>query len=187
MRIDKRLNLVIPVYRDDGSRLFVHSTPVSSDLFDTYWEPVGKAFSSIYSGGFGIIGGPRIAAKMLQKVATEMGRWDGPKGVRMGLVAEAHRLTNVLVPREKGGWETVPFDDARKTMLDKEDVSEIEGAIAFFTVVSLIHRRTEQAEVLAGAGGLWGAQTTSLDCTAFTNSLTTSTETESSGETQTPS
>lgn len=186
MRIDKRLSLVIPVFRDDGSKLFVHSTPVSSDLFETYWEPVGKAFSSIYSGGFGIIGGPRIAAKMLQKVASEMGRWDGPNGVKNGLVAEAHRLTNVLVPRDKGGWETVPFEEARKTVLEKSDVSEIEGAIAFFTVVSLIHRLADLEEVMSGAGRLWGAQTTSLDFTEFTNSLPTSIETANSGATPTP-
>lgn len=185
MRIDRKLNLVIPVYRDDGSTLFAHSTPVSSDLFETYWEPVGKAFSSIYSGGFGIIGGPRIAAKMLQKVSKEMGRWDGKDGVQLGLVAEAHRLTNVAVPREKGGWEMVPFEEARKTLLEKGDVSEIEGAIAFFTVVSLIHRRAELAEVLAGASQLWGAQTTSLDFTEFTNSLPTSSTSGSSGATQT--
>lgn len=186
MRIDKRLNLVIPVYREDGSQLFVHSTPISSDLFETYWEPVGKAFSKIYSEGFSIVGGPRIAAKMLKKVSSEMGVWDGPTGVKQGLVAEAHRLTNVAVPREKGGWETVPFEEASKTVLEKSDVSEIEGAIAFFTVASLIHRRAELREVMEGAAKVWGAQITSLGYTEFISSLPTSSTRESTGASPTP-
>jgi hypothetical protein len=184
VRIDKRLNLVIPVERSDGSQIFVHSTPVSSDLFDTYWEPVGKAFSAIYSGGYGIIGGPRIAAKMLEKVSIDMGRWDGPAGVKQGLVAEAHRLTNVLMPGKKG-WEMIPFDEARKTALNKDDVREIEGAIAFFTVASLTHRKAELPEVLNGAARIWGAQIESSDCTEFMNSLPIPSEGASSGATAT--
>lgn len=186
MRIDKRLNLVIPVERDDGTRIFVHSTPVSSDLFDTYWEPVGKAFSAIYSGGFGVIAGPRIAAKMLQKVSKELGKWDGPAGVRQGLVAEAHRLTNVLVSGKRG-WEMIPFVDACSSgVIDKAEADEIEGALAFFTVASLTHRKADLPSVMAGAAQIWGAQTESLGCTEFRNSLATLSETGNSGETPTP-
>jgi hypothetical protein len=182
VRINKQLHLVIPVERDEGGTLYAHSAPVSSDLFDAYWEPVGKAFSAIYSGGFGTIGGPRIAAKMLEKIAKEMGKWDGDAGVKQGLVAEAHRLTNVLVPGPKG-WQTVPFDEARKTVLDRDEVSEIEGAIAFFTVAWLTHRKAEVADVMGGAAAIWGARTVSLDCTAFKDSLPTSSAGANSGAT----
>ena len=181
MRIDKRLNLVIPVECADGSKVFVHSTPVSSDLFELYWEPVSKAFANIYSGGYSVVAGPRIAAKMLRKVSTEMGMWAGPRGVEQGLVAEIHRLTNVLAPGKRG-WEMVPFDEAKTTRLDSDETSEIEGALCFFTVASLTHRKADLPAVLAGAADLWGAQTTLLDWTEFMNSLPTSTGTASSGE-----
>jgi hypothetical protein len=184
VRIDKRLNLVIPVERADGFKVFVHATPVSSDLFEVYWEPVSKAFANIYSGGYSVVAGPRIAAKMLRKVSTEMGVWEGQNGVQQGLVAEIHRLTNVFAPGKRG-WEMVPFDEAKKTHLDSDEASEIEGALCFFTVASLTHRKADLPAVLAGAADLWGAQTTLLGCTEFMNSLPTSIETENSGETAT--
>lgn len=175
MRLDKKLNLVIPVDRDDGSRVFVHSTPVSYTLFDLYWEPVGKTFAEIYGGGYNVVAGPRIAAKMLRKVSTEMRMWDTKGGVQQGLLAEVHRLTMVLVPGEKG-WQQIPFDQAVSSkLLEPQEIDEVEGAVCFFTVASLTHRKADLPSVMEGAAKIWDAQIVSLSSTEFMNSLPIST------------
>src|SRR5271154_5947554 len=112
MRLDRKLNLIIPIVRDDKSNIFVHSTPLSSEVFDTYFLVIAKTFSAIYAEGLGIIAGPRVADKMLRKVAKDMGVWDTKGGVQDGLIAEMHRLTNVVCAGKRG-WEALPFADAQ--------------------------------------------------------------------------
>lgn len=184
MKIDKRLHLIIPVYGEDGKvpRMYAHSTPVGYDIWEKYWEPLSVTFTRVMGGGHGIMGGPRIADKMLRKTATELGVWDGPEGVQSGLVAEIHRLTNVLAPG-KNGWETIPFDEAKKGRLEAEDAAEIEGCLVFFTLIVLVNRRTVRRQMLEAAMELWGARIESLNCTEFTTSLATSTEDANSGAT----
>ena len=182
MRIDKRLNLVVPVFREDGSRMFVHSAPISSEVFENYFEIIGQVFTIIYTGGFNVFSGPRIAAMMLKKVAKERGIWEGPEGVKLGLVAEINRLTNVMAIGKNGGWEMIPFEDAKnKGMLEPFEISEVEGAVTFFILVSCMHKRVSQAEILAGATKLWDARTESLNCTDYMSSLQTLTAVENSG------
>jgi hypothetical protein len=174
MRIDKNLNIVIPVTRADGAQIFVHSAPISSDVFDTYFLVISKTFAAVYSEQLGPIAGPRVAHKLLKKVAMEMKVWEGAGGVAKGLVAEMHRLTNVVAPAARG-WETIPFDEAcARDVLDPTDASEIEGTLTFFTVGSCMYRRAELRENMAVAMEIWGARIESLDCTEFINSLPTS-------------
>jgi hypothetical protein len=182
MKIDKKLNLVIPVTQDDDSKIYVHSTPISSEVFDTFFLPIAKTFSAIYSEGLGIIAGPRVADKLLRKVSKDLGIWDGPDGVQMGLINEIHRNTLVLAAGKKG-WEMIPFDHAARDILSKDDVAEIEAALTFFTVASAMHRKSDQAEILGGAMKLWGAQIESLTSTEYMNSLRTSTAVASIGAT----
>lgn len=180
MRLDRKLNLVIPVTRHDDSKIFVHSTPISSDVFDAYFLPIAKTFSAIYSEGLGVVAGPRIADKMLKKVSTDLGIWED---VQRGFVGEMHRLTNVLVPATKG-WEMFPLDDAiSRKIIDSDDASEIEGALCFFSIASAMHRKKDLHGILDGAMRLWGAQLNSLGCMEYTNSLGKLTEAESSGAT----
>lgn len=185
MRIDRKLNLVIPILDADGKKTvaYVHSTPISSEVFDTYFLPIAKTFSAIYSEGLGIVAGPRIADKMLRKVSTDLGVWDGPAGVQAGLVAEIHRLTNVIAVGKKG-WETVPFDEAKERgILHADDAAEVNAALTFFTVISVMQKKAELPRVLGGAMKLWGSQIESLSCTEFMNSLRTSTAAENTGVT----
>lgn len=182
MRINRNLNLVVPIERADGSQVFVHSTPISSDVFDAYFLPIAKTFSAIYSEGLGVISGPRIADKLLRKISTDMGIWEGPGGVQAGLVAEIRRLTNVFVPGKRG-WEMVPFDDAKAAhTIEPDDAVEIEAALTFFTLVSAMHRKSDLPGILGGALRLWGSRTESLSCTEFMNSLPTLTESGNSGK-----
>jgi hypothetical protein len=181
--INRQLNLIIPVERADKSTMFVHSTPISSQIFDTYFLPIAKAFSAIYAEGLGPIAGPRIADKMLKKVSMELGVWEGSAGVQNGLVNHIEHATNILTVG-KAGWEMIPYYDAKAGgLIDPDDVSEVDAAITFFILASAMHRRAELKGILDGAMSLWGAQTESLSCTEYLNSLRTSTAAANSGAT----
>lgn len=187
MRISRRLNLVLPVDTERGE-IYVHSTPISREVFERHFLVLSKTFAAIYQEGLTVTAGPRVAALMLRQIATDMGVWEGPDGVENGLVAEIRRLTNVITPKEEGGYQILPYHDAlRQKLLDADDVSEIEGVLSFFTVVSQMHRPNDLVTILAGMGSLWGVQTTLSNSTEFASSLPISTTAATTGETSTPS
>jgi len=186
MKINKKLNLVIPVETDNGGTLYVHSTPISREVFDTYFLVLSKTFAAIHGEGLGMIAGPRVAALILKKISTDMGIWEGETGVQRGLVNEMHRLTNVLVLGERG-WETVPYDEAiTKELITQDDAAEVDNAVTFFIVSSAMHKRVMVEAMVAGAARLWGGQTSSLNCTEYASSLPTSIVTGNSGVTAKP-
>ncbi|MDR3449355.1 MAG: hypothetical protein P4M15_06360, partial [Alphaproteobacteria bacterium] len=122
---------------------------------------------------------PRVAALYIRKAAENMGR---AKDVEEGLIGEIVRLANVAM-RGPNGWEMVPLDEAgKKGLLDPDEQDEVENALAFFTLASSLHKKTERAPILIGAMSLWAGRITSSDFTEFVASLPTSTETASSGE-----
>jgi hypothetical protein len=182
MRINKSLNIVIPVDYEKGGQIFVHSTPISREIFEQYFLVVSKTFANIFSQGLGAISGPRVAYLMLKQTATEMGIWNGETGVQAGLVNEIIRLSNVLIP-DKKGWKQLPLHTAvTKGFIDSETLAEIEGELVFFTCVSLMNKKNQVEGIMETVSGLWGSQTTSLGFTEFLNSLTTSTEEGNTGE-----
>ncbi|MEJ0017536.1 MAG: hypothetical protein WDN25_13415 [Acetobacteraceae bacterium] len=184
MKISETLNLVVPIDQPDGTTIYVHSTPLSREVFETYYLVIAKTFSAIYGEGLSDIAGPRIAAMLLRDVAVRSGLWEGPNGAERGLMAEIRRLSNVVMPGPNG-WQTIPYQDAvDRKMIDSQDVGEVENALVFFTVASAMHRRPTLAEMLPGAVKLWGAQTSSSSCMAFAGSLSTSSGTASSGANQ---
>jgi hypothetical protein len=183
VRINRSLNLVIPIERDDGSRVFVHTASISTDVFHAYYKPMAKALNGIYVDGTGLMAA-RIAHLALRAAAVELGVWDGPAGVERGLMANIHQLTNVLAPAKSGGWEMIPFDEAKATaILSANEADEVEGAIVFFTLGSSLHRQAEAEKLMSGASRLWGARIESLNCTEFIRSLATSTAAASTGAT----
>jgi hypothetical protein len=182
IRIDKRLNLVVPITQADGSQIFVHSAPISADIFHAHYKPMAKALSAIYASGTGLMAA-RIAHLALKDAALELGVWDGPGGVERGLIAEIHRLTNVLATG-KDGWEALPYGHAKaSSIISPDEADEIEGAICFFTLGCSLHRRAEAESLLKGASQLWGAQIESLNSTEYMNFLRTSTAAGSTGVT----
>jgi hypothetical protein len=186
MRIDSKLNLVVEVETEEGNTIYVHSTPISREVFEKFFLIIGKTFSSLISEGLSFVSGPRVAAMMLKKIATDQGVWDGLNGVEMGLMAEIRRLSNVIMPSERG-WQTFPLQDAiDKKMISQSDLDEVEGLICFFICVSAMSRRTELLPILEKMR-LWGSQVTSLNCMAFVGSLPTLTEKQISTETEKPS
>ena len=188
MKINKALNLVVPVYEDDEKtiRCYVHSTPIARETFDKYFMPIAQTFSAIYNQGLGEAAGPRVAMRLLRHISENTKTWeDDPKigyvGVKSGLVEEMRRLTVVVAKRE-GGWQPVPLQVAvDQKLLDEEDAAEVENAIAFFIVSSAMHRRAERRAMLESAAGLWGALISSSGSSDFAASLSKSTGTAGSG------
>lgn len=186
LKINRQLNLVIPIDRGSEPALFVHSTPVASSVFKQYWEVVGRTMNALYSRGFGFFA-PRYAAPMLREMAQASAGTDSQlraqalDRLEKGFIAELRRLTNVLVLGAKG-WEMVPLEDARSMdLIDEEEFDEVETAVIFFTCASRSHLKSEQDKV-HGALSMWNARAESLDCTAFRNFLATSSVTASTGE-----
>jgi len=186
MKIDRKLYLVIPVTMEDESEIFVHSTPISSDVYKNYWKVLSKTFALIGTGGFAAVG-PKVAFDMLQEVATGitfqgpngqlMNAWEGPTGVQRGLLNEIRRLSNVIAPVENSGWQAIPFDDAQsRSLINQEEYEEIEGKLIFFTACFHLFDRSARPQMLEGAFAPWRSRIHSLDCTAFTNSLVTLTK-----------
>jgi hypothetical protein len=180
MRISKTLNLVIPV-ETDGGVVYIHSTPVSRDVFEQFFLVISKTFAGIFSQGLGALGGPRIAYLMLKKTAKDLGEWET---VEKGFIEEIIRLSNVAFVGDSG-WETLPLKTALlHNKIDKETFDDIEGELVFFTLVSLMNKKNQIEAIMDTVNGLWGSQLESLSFTEYTTSLQTSTTDESIGETE---
>lgn len=180
MNIDRKLYLAIPVAMEDGSEIFVHSMPISSEVYKNYWKVLSKTFAAIGTGGFAAVG-PKVAMEMLREQAEEFKAWDTQNGVQRGLLPEIRRLTNVVAPVGNTGWQSIPFDDTQsKSLIDQEEYEEIEGKLIFFTASYHLFDKALRRAMLQGAFAPWRSQIISLDCTAFTNSLATLTKDGSS-------
>lgn len=208
MRIDRRLNLVVPIYGEEVPKLgddnlpvmqdgepvmeapvvaYVHSTPLPAEVVDQYFMILGQTFSKIFSGGLGLASGPANAMRVMRSLAMEQKAWaddsaSGTIGVKRGVVDQIERLTTVAVPADNGGWQSVPLAVAvDRKFISAEDKAEVENAIVFFICASELPRAQRKQIVSAGAA-LWGARTSPSNSTEFIASLKTSTATGSSGE-----
>ena len=83
---------------------------------------------------------------------------------------QLYRLTNVIHVGERG-WQSTPYEIARKNVLTPADASEVESAIVFFGVSSQMFRKNQVEDLVGGAMKLWGAQITSLNSTEYLNTL----------------
>lgn len=204
-KIDRNLNLVIPILGDpitvkdsqsgedvirENIVAWVHSTPVSSQIWDTYFLDISGAFVELYKRNLNWALGPRVAMKMLEKVAKEAGTWDdaeGRAGVNSGLVGEIKRSTHVAAPGPQG-WEVLPYYQAvERNIISADDAREVENQIAFFTLAWWVHTKNEREAVIREAARFSGSQVTSLNITEFVASLKTSTPVASTGEKEAPS
>lgn len=177
--INKKLNLVVPLETDAG-KIWVHSVPLSREVFEANFLVLTKTLSAIYVNGLGPAMAPRVAAMMLRDTAKEM---EIEEQVQNNLILEIYRLSNVLLPQPTGGWQTVPFGEVKmKKMVDEDSLSEAENALVYFIVASAVHIKKELPMAYQGLKQIWNAQITPLNVTAFSNSLMTSTGDENTGE-----
>ena len=194
MQINKALNLVIPIIRSDETKLYIHSTPIRPETFETYYMVLAKAFSAMAQNGLDPRSGPSVAAMVLKEVAqstpraADMNWWEGPDGVggEGGLLAEIIRLSNAILPGQSG-WTTTPLKVALdQNLMDEEESREVQNILAFFIVTSAVAPRVDRPKLVRGLAAIYELQTTSLNSTEFLNSLKTSTTADNSGKNEQP-
>lgn len=190
MRIDRRLNLVIPIEREEGDILFAHSAPVSAEVLEKYYRPIALTYARLVDDGLIRAGGALSAFFALREISQGLGLWeDDPResriGVERGLVGEIRRLTNVFAHTEKG-WDMVMLEDCIRDgaeILTKDEIREVQAVACFFTCISHHFPKQNVKELVDRALQLGGAATTYLGCTDFRSSLPTSTAGENFGVT----
>lgn len=178
--INKKLNLVLPVETESGT-VWIHSIPLSREVFETNWALLTRTLSNLYGNGIGPAMAPRVAALCLRETAREM---DETKDVSVPIMNEIYRLTNVLMPSSNGaGYEPqLLYIVKQKKLLDEDILAEVENALVYFTVASAVHLRSELPAAYQGLKQIWKAETIPLGITEYGNSLKIPIEPENIGE-----
>lgn len=182
MKINSKLNLVVPVDSNEG-KIHFHSMPINREVFQRYHFVICAAFTKLLSADMTITG-PKIAAMTVEEIARDMGKWDGDTGVQKGFIGEITRLTNVLCLGEKG-WESYPVNIAlQRDFIQEDDWEEAKQRIVFFTLVCNMTRMNVRNELLQIMDESWQTQTTSLGCMDFIDSLLISNEKKTTAKTK---
>lgn len=182
VKIDKKLNLVTNITREDGSIVYLHVTPFPYEVVEEHCLLLGNLFTNFISQ-VGGLGAARVAAMMLRKKLKreqELNADNGQHGPN--IVDEIQRLTSV-VWNDGGTWKTTSFDAAMKQgIISPDEYREVEGEVVFFMVSSAIQKAHLIAPTVGSVIGMFGGQLVSSSVTAFRDSLLTS---NPPGDTQT--
>ncbi|MFQ1290893.1 hypothetical protein REV13_19495 [Klebsiella pneumoniae] len=180
MKIDKKLNLVTSVTREDGSIVYLHVTPFPYEVVEEHCVLLGNLFTNFITQ-VGPLGSARVAAMMLKKrlkqeqeARLEDGKSlsDLPKSLT--LVDEIQRLT-VVIHNVGGQWKTTPLEVAfNQGIIDPDEYREVEGEVVFFMVSSAIQKANLIAPTVGTVIKMYDGQLTSSSVTAFRDSLQTS-------------
>lgn len=181
MKIDKKLNLVCSISRDDGSLLYVHTSPFPYEVVEEHCLMLGSLFTS-FIAQIGGLGAARVAAMMLRKKIKkeqELTGQDGPN-----IVDEIQRQTTVIF-NDNGQWKSVPLDSAMKQgIISADEFREVEGEIVFFMVSSAIQKPELIKPTVGSVIGMFGGQLTLSTATEWRGSLLTSkTDTDTPNQT----
>ena len=185
MKIDKKLNLVTNITREDGSIVYLHVTPFPYEVVEEHCLLLGNLFTNFISQ-VGGLGSARVAAMMLrQKLKREQelrGEANQQAQQAPTIVDEIQRLTSVIW-NDGGAWKTTSFDAAMKQgIISPDEYREVEGEVVFFMVSSAIQKAQLIAPTVGSVIGMYGGRLESLSVTAFRDSLQTS---NPPGDTQT--
>lgn len=186
MRLDRRLNLIIPLDREDGTKVHIYHTPISRDIYTQYFRVLNMTGTQIYANDLSFFGGPESAFLMLKEISENTPRpngsgswWEGENGVERGLIEELWRKTQVLVLGTKG-WELLPFDvviapdtsgNWKSDILSEDEAAEVSGSLVFFTVSSFMKNNPVVSRGLIAAAALFDWQLSSLGLTEYRISL----------------
>ncbi|HCR1896843.1 TPA: hypothetical protein ONC14_003801 [Enterobacter asburiae] len=180
MKIDKKLNLVTNITREDGSIVYLHVTPFPYEVVEEHCLLLGNLFTNFISQ-VGGLGAARVAAMMLRKklqreqeLRGEASQLDKQAQQAPTIVDEIQRLTSV-VWNDGGAWKTTSFDAAMKQgIISPDEYREVEGEVVFFMVSSAIQKAHLIAPTVGSVIGMFGGQLVSSSVTAFRDSLLTS-------------
>lgn len=174
VKIDKKLNLVTNITRDDGSIVYLHVTPFPYEVVEEHCLLLGNLFTNFISQ-VGGLGAARVAAMMLRKkLKREQELMDEANQQAPTIVDEIQRLTSV-VWNDGGNWKTASFEVAMKQgIISPDEYREVEGEVVFFMVSSAIQKAHLIAPTVGSVIGMFGGQLVSSSVTAFRDSLLTS-------------
>lgn len=174
VKIDKKLNLVTNITREDGSIVYLHVTPFPYEVVEEHCLLLGNLFTNFISQ-VGGLGAARVAAMMLRKKLKreqDLNADNGQQGPT--IVDEIQRLTSVIW-NDGGAWKTTSFDAAIKQgIISPDEFREVEGEVVFFMVSSAIQKAQLIAPTVGSVIGMYGGRLESLSVTAFRDSLQTS-------------
>ncbi|ELN9580805.1 hypothetical protein R0D63_003607 [Enterobacter roggenkampii] len=180
MKIDKKLNLVTNITREDGSIVYLHVTPFPYEVVEEHCLLLGNLFTNFISQ-VGGLGSARVAAMMLRKklkreqeLMDEANQQAQQAQQAPNIVDEIQRLTSV-VWNDCGAWKTASFEVAMKQgIISPDEYREVEGEVVFFMVTSAIQKAHLIAPTVGSVIGMFGGQLVSSSVTAFRDSLQTS-------------
>lgn len=182
VKIDKKLNLVTNITRDDGSVVYLHVTPLPYEVVEEHCLLLGNLFTNFISQ-VGGLGAARVAAMMLRKKIRKeqelSGESSGPN-----VVDEIQRMTSVIW-NDKGTWKTTGLDSALKQeIISPDEYREVEGEVVFFMVSSAIQKPELIKPTVGIVIGMFGGQLTLSTATEWRGSLLTSkTDTDTPNQT----
>ncbi|HEE9885954.1 TPA: hypothetical protein R8G26_004523 [Citrobacter braakii] len=181
MKIDKKLNLVCTVSRDDGSLVYVHTSPLPYEVVEEHCLMLGSLFTS-FIAQVGGLGAARVAAMMLRKKIKQEQAVTGQAGPN--IVDEIQRQTTVIF-NDNGQWKPSPLETAMKLgIITADEFREVEGEIVFFMVSSAIQKPELIKPTVGSVIGMFGGQLTLSTATEWRGSLLTSkTDTDTPNQT----
>jgi hypothetical protein len=132
VKIDKKLNLVTNITREDGSIVYLHVTPFPYEVVEEHCLLLGNLFTNFISQ-VGGLGAARVAAMMLRKkLKREQELRDEANQQAPTIVDEIQRLTSV-VWNDGGTWKTTSFEAAMKQgIISPDEYREVEGEVVFY-------------------------------------------------------
>ena len=171
MKIDKKLNLVCTVSRDDGTLVYVHTSPFPYEVVEEHCLMLGSLFTS-FIAQVGGLGAARVAAMMLRKKIKQEQAVTGQTGPN--IVDEIQRQTTVIF-NDNGQWKPSPLETAMKLgIITADEFREVEGEIVFFMVSSAIQKPELIKPTVGSVIGMFGGQLTLSSATEWRDSLSTS-------------
>ncbi len=184
MQIDTNLNLALPVAFSDGGepRLWAYHTPISIEVFQANYRVIAATHAAIWTRGlrYAASAGLRIANLALLDAAAADAEEQGTPDSGQAILAEIRVRTLILAP-SANGFDLVPADIAvTRGILDKEEWSEAEATLVFFTVSSSMAKRAGRKALCENIASVTGGSITSLPVMEFAATLATSTPDETS-------
>lgn len=170
MKIDKKLNFVSTITRDDGSMVYLHVVPFPYEVVEQNCVLLGNLFNNFFTL-VGTVGAPRVAAMMLRNIIkSRQENGDIAPGAPT-IIDDIQRLTTVIW-NDNGMWKPSPLDAAFKNgLITPDEYREIEGEIVFFMVSSAIQKANLVEGTMGHALKMYSGQLVSLSITEYLDSL----------------
>lgn len=157
----KRLNIAIPTNKG-----FIHSAPLSHEVFEKYFDVIAAAYSEITGGDYTNAAGAKIAYLALKRAAQKRNMWDGAEGVANGFMNELTRVTNFIESGEQGYTALPLFHAMQQGKLDDEK-EDLINALVFFNLVSMMERKGGAEILVTSLAVFYGGLATEQDVTAY--------------------